>query len=216
MPGCPAPRPDTRCRVASGDEARARYFDYLTRTPERTAHVWPRAARARAQRDFPPSRLSARRLTTLSRSVSYDFAVLRAVPPPHRGVVFPSASCSTRGPSITGMLSLTDIDELRLHVPKWTRAACALPASVRAICDGRNRRSGCPHPALRAIHWVTAPRSDVIQSSPIHEGVCAVRIGSSMRCFGRTFVEVLPERQTERKDVRCQFRIQSSTATGSQ
>ena len=47
---------------ASGDEARARYFDYLTRRrngPRTFAHE---AVRARTlQRDFPPARLSARR-----------------------------------------------------------------------------------------------------------------------------------------------------------
>lgn len=46
----------------SGDEARARYFDYLTRRRNGPRTFVHEAARARAlQRDFPPSRLSARR-----------------------------------------------------------------------------------------------------------------------------------------------------------
>jgi hypothetical protein len=28
-------------------------------------------------------------------------------------------------------------------------------------------------PTSERFHWLTAPRSDVIQSSPVHEGVCA-------------------------------------------
>jgi hypothetical protein len=47
---------------ASGDEARARYFDYLTRRRNEPRAFVHEAARARTlQRDFPPSRLSARR-----------------------------------------------------------------------------------------------------------------------------------------------------------
>jgi hypothetical protein len=28
-------------------------------------------------------------------------------------------------------------------------------------------------PPSERFHWLTAPRSDVLQSSPIHEGVCS-------------------------------------------
>ena len=46
----------------SGDEARARYFDYLTRRRNGPRTFVHEAARARTlQRDFPPPRLSARR-----------------------------------------------------------------------------------------------------------------------------------------------------------
>jgi hypothetical protein len=27
-------------------------------------------------------------------------------------------------------------------------------------------------PPSERIHWLTAPRSDVLQSSPVHEGIC--------------------------------------------
>ena len=47
-------------------------------------------------------------------------------------------------------------------------------ASFLAICDGR--RDGGPLadlPPAERFHWLTAPRSTVIQTSPVHEGVCS-------------------------------------------
>jgi hypothetical protein len=45
--------------------------------------------------------------------------------------------------------------------------------AARAICEGAETHGpvALTAPSER-FHWLTAPRSDVIQASPVHEGVC--------------------------------------------
>ena len=110
-----------------------------------------------------------------SRSVSYDFAVLRAVPHPHIGAFVPvGVVLHARTVDYLGMRSLTDVDELRAQVPEVDAELLArYLRSVRAICDGDEAAGPVAlTPPSERFHWLTAPRSDVIQSSPIHEGVC--------------------------------------------
>jgi hypothetical protein len=40
-------------------------------------------------------------------------------------------------------------------------------------------------PTSERFHWLTAPRSDVLQSSPVHEGVCADPGEALDRLFAR-------------------------------
>ena len=111
-----------------------------------------------------------------SRSVSYDFAVLRAVPHPHIGAFVPvGVVLHARTVDYLGMRSLTDIDELREQVPEVDAELLArYLRSARAICDGDETAGPVAlTPPSERFHWLTAPRSDVIQSSPIHEGVCS-------------------------------------------
>jgi hypothetical protein len=110
------------------------------------------------------------------RTVSYDFAVLRAVPHPHIGAFVPvGVVLHARTVDYLGMRSLTDIDELRAHVPEVDAELLArYLRSVRAIIDGDETAGPVAlTPPSERFHWLTAPRSDVIQSSPIHEGVCS-------------------------------------------
>jgi hypothetical protein len=46
--------------------------------------------------------------------------------------------------------------------------------TYRAVCnsEGEGGSLAFGSPSER-FHWLTAPRSDVIQSGPVHEGVCA-------------------------------------------
>ena len=109
------------------------------------------------------------------RSVSYDFAVLRAVPHPYIGAFVPvGVVLHARTVDYLGMRSLTDIDELRAQVPEVDAELLArYLRSVRAICDGDEAAGPVAlTPPSERFHWLTAPRSDVIQSSPVHEGVC--------------------------------------------
>jgi hypothetical protein len=110
-----------------------------------------------------------------SRSVSYDFAVLRVVPHPHIGAFFPvGVVLHARTVDYLGMRSLTDIDELRAQVPEVDSELLArYLQSAHAICEGDESAGPVAlTPPSERFHWLTAPRSDVIQSSPIHEGVC--------------------------------------------
>jgi len=109
------------------------------------------------------------------RSVSYDFAVLRAVPHPYIGAFVPvGVVLHARTADYLGMRAITDIDELRAQVPEIDAELLArYLRSVRAICDGDESAGPVAlTPPSERFHWLTAPRSDVIQTSPIHEGVC--------------------------------------------
>lgn len=45
--------------------------------------------------------------------------------------------------------------------------------TVRAICDGDPAAGPLALiPTSERFHWLTSPRSDVLQSSPVHEGLC--------------------------------------------
>lgn len=114
-------------------------------------------------------------MTSRSRSVSYDFAVLRAVPHPHIGAFVPvGVVLHARTVDYLGVRSLTDMDELRTQVPDVDAELLArYLRSVRAICEGDESAGPVAlTPPSERFHWLTAPRSDVIQTSPVHEGVC--------------------------------------------
>jgi hypothetical protein len=72
------------------------------------------------------------------------------------------------------MRSVNDVEELRAHVPdvdvdllaRYLRACQAI-----AVGDAAAGPVALA-PTSERFHWLTAPRSDVLQSSPVHEGVC--------------------------------------------
>lgn len=105
----------------------------------------------------------------------YDYAIVRVVPRVEReefinaGVI---VSCQQ-----TGFLrAAVALDEARL---------CALDPQVDldtvhrhlqalvAICEGRAEGGPIAQLPLRArFHWLTAKRSSIIQTSPVHTGLC--------------------------------------------
>jgi len=109
------------------------------------------------------------------RTIPYSFAVLHVVPHVYVGV------CSAVGivlhaptERFVGMRALTDASALARRVPdvdvellhrylSTYQAACEADESAGALALGS--------PSER-FHWLTAPRSDVIQSGAVHEGVC--------------------------------------------
>lgn len=126
------------------------------------------------------------------RSIAYDFAVLRAVPHPYIGAFVPvGVVLHARTEEFLGMRALSEAAELRERVPdvdiellaRYLRAA-------RAICDGDADAGpvALTSPSER-FHWLTAPRSDVIQSSPVHEGLCDDP-GAELDALFRSYVEV--------------------------
>ncbi len=115
-------------------------------------------------------------MTAKDRSVSYDFAVLRAVPHPYIGAFVPvGVVLHARTLEYLGMRSVTDVEELRAHVPDVDVDLLArYLRACQAICDGDASAGPVAlTPPSERFHWLTAPRSDVIQSSPVHEGVCS-------------------------------------------
>jgi hypothetical protein len=106
--------------------------------------------------------------------VAYNFAVLRVVPHVHLGTFVPVgivlhartleylAVRLVRDPAALGRLvGGVDLEVLVRYLD-----------SICAICAGDP--AGGPvalAPPSERFHWLTAPRSDVIQSSAVHEGI---------------------------------------------
>lgn len=110
-----------------------------------------------------------------SRWTSYDFAVVRVVPHVHLGAFVPvGVVLHASTVDFLGMRVLDDAGALRRRIPGVDAELLAryLRAS-RAVCEGDATAGplALAAPSER-FHWLTAPRSDVIQASPIHEGLC--------------------------------------------
>ena len=107
---------------------------------------------------------------------TYGFAVLRAVPHVHLG-----GFCNigvvlhARTREYLGMRVITDAEELRRRAPDADVELLArYLRSLEAICAGDESAGPVAlGPTSERFHWITAPRSDVIQCSPVHEGVAA-------------------------------------------
>jgi len=108
--------------------------------------------------------------------IAYDFAVLRAVPHVYVGAFVPvGVVLHARVAGFLGMRALTEPDDLAAKVrdvdcdllSRYLRSCCAVAAGDPA---------GGPvalAPPSERFHWLTAPRSDVLQSSPVHAGLAA-------------------------------------------
>ena len=108
--------------------------------------------------------------------VSYDYAVLRVVPHVYVGAFAPiGVIVHARTAEYLAIRTLDDSALLR------TRAAGVDPELLtrylrvyRAVCEGDSSAGPVAlAPPSERFHWLTAPRSDVLQSSPVHEGLSA-------------------------------------------
>jgi hypothetical protein len=106
---------------------------------------------------------------------SYDYAVIRVVPRVDReefvnaGVI---VSCPARG----FLDARLDLDEARLRALDPTvdlEAVRANLASIPIICAGGPNAGPIGKLSARErFHWLTAPRSTIIQTSRVHTGRC--------------------------------------------
>jgi len=107
-------------------------------------------------------------------SVSYNFAVLRVVPHVHTGAFTPvGVIVHARTTEFLGMQVITDRAELarRAHGVD-TELLVRYLKSCEAICRGDGGAGPIAlAPPSERFHWLTSPRSDVIQCGPVHEGV---------------------------------------------
>lgn len=107
--------------------------------------------------------------------IDYDFAVLRVVPRVHLGAFA----------NVGVVLHARTVEFLSLRTVKDASALAKLAPGVdvdllarylrscAAICAGDEAAGPVAlAPPSERFHWLTAPRSDVLQSSPVHEGVC--------------------------------------------
>jgi hypothetical protein len=108
--------------------------------------------------------------------VDYDFAFLRVVPRVHTGAfVNVGILLHARTAEFLALRAITDVARLALMVPGIDAELLSrYLKSCEAICRGDESAGPVAlAPTSERFHWLTAPRSDVIQSSPVHEGICA-------------------------------------------
>lgn len=106
----------------------------------------------------------------------FEYAVIRVVPRVERGE-FLNAGVILSCPSQGFLRSLHRFDENRMRAfgasdtdfEEWKQRLCAF----EKICAGRKEGGpiGQLPPSVR-FRWMTAARSTVIQTSPVHTGLC--------------------------------------------
>lgn len=106
---------------------------------------------------------------------TYDYAVIRVVPRVERGEFINAGILLSRQqpPFLQARIHLdqarvlaldpgADIEMIRRHLD-----------AIPAICDGAVGAGPIAQLPLRArFHWLTATRSAIIQTSPVHSGQC--------------------------------------------
>jgi Protein of unknown function (DUF3037) len=106
--------------------------------------------------------------------VSYDFAVLRVVPHVYIGAFAAvGVIVHARTTEFLSMRVLTDPAELsKRAIGVDVGLLVRYLESCEAICRGDESASPIAlAPPSERFHWLTSPRSDVIQCGPVHEGL---------------------------------------------
>lgn len=106
---------------------------------------------------------------------SFDYAILRVVPRVERQE-FINAGVVAFCPERRYLAARIHLNEARLSA-LWPDADVALARehleAVRRICEGDSGAGPIAKLTQRErFHWITSPRSTIIQPSPIHTGVC--------------------------------------------
>ncbi len=106
--------------------------------------------------------------------VSYHFAILRVVPHVHLGAFMNvGVVLHSRTAEFLAMRAIDDPRSLRALAPDVDAELLARYLDCyQGICSGDPRAGpiALVSPSER-FHWMTSPRSDVLQSSPVHEGL---------------------------------------------
>ena len=107
--------------------------------------------------------------------ITYHFTVLRVVPHVHTGAfVNVGVVLHARAAEFLGMRAIMDETALRALVPDVdVELLLRYLHCYDSICRGDEAAGpiALVSPSER-FHWISAPRSDVLQSAPVHEGVC--------------------------------------------
>ena len=106
---------------------------------------------------------------------TYDYAILRVVPRVERGE-FVNAGVIVSCPGKNYLKARVELDAERLAAldPGFDRETVERHlAAIPLICEGGARGGpiGLLPPRSR-FHWLVAPRSTIIQTSPVHTGLC--------------------------------------------
>jgi Protein of unknown function (DUF3037) len=107
---------------------------------------------------------------------AYDYAVVRVVPRVERGECI-NIGVIVSCPARDYLQARIEIDEPRLQALDATLDLEAIrrhAASIPAICDGGDSAGPIGRLTQRErFHWLVAPRSTIIQLSPVHTGRCS-------------------------------------------
>lgn len=110
----------------------------------------------------------------MTERIAYDFAILRVVPRVHLGA-FSNVGVvvHARTREFLAMRTVTEASLLAVLAPGLDTALLTrYLQSWTSICAGDPRAGPVAlAPPSERFHWLTAPRSDVLQSSPVHEGI---------------------------------------------
>jgi hypothetical protein len=105
----------------------------------------------------------------------YDYAVVRVVPRVERGEFINAGvivSCAAKG-FLQARIELDEARLLALDTKADLESVKANLATIPAICAGGNDAGPIGRLSVRErFHWLVAPRSTVIQTSPVHIGRC--------------------------------------------
>ncbi|MGH9768329.1 MAG: DUF3037 domain-containing protein [Blastocatellia bacterium] len=106
---------------------------------------------------------------------TYDYAIIRVVPRVEREE-FVNAGVIVSCPAKKFLEARIELDERRLLAIDPTldvESIRAHLASISAICDGGEQAGPIGRLSQRErFHWLVAPRSTIIQTSPAHTGHC--------------------------------------------
>lgn len=119
---------------------------------------------------------------------AYDFAAIRVVPRVDREE-FVNAGVIVYSPELKFLCARVHVDEARLTA-LWPQLDLDLVRrhleAIPKICAGA--RDAGPIAALNVaerFHWLVAPRSTIIQISPVHSGLCESPEPLLEELFGR-------------------------------
>ena len=128
---------------------------------------------------------------------TYDYAVIRVVPRVERGE-FINVGVIVSCPALDFLEARIELDERAAararprRRPRRDRARTSHDS--RDLRRRRRRRADRPAVARERFHWLVAPRSTIIQTSPVHTGRCRGRLGDTL--------EHLLERMVRNRSVR--------------
>ena len=107
---------------------------------------------------------------------TYDYAIVRVVPKVERAE-FVNAGVIVSCPSRDFLDARIELDERRLRALDPTLDLSTVRRhldAIPAICRGGDAAGAIGRLSPRErFHWLVAPRSTIIQTSPVHSGRCA-------------------------------------------
>lgn len=125
---------------------------------------------------------------------TYHFAVLRAVPHVHRGeFVNVGVVMHVRTTEFLAMRAVNDPATLSAMLPDVDAELLSRYLLTHEGITRGDAKYGpiALLPPSERFHWLSAPRSDLLQSSPVHEGLC----DDAAQTLDELFVEyVRPQR----------------------